>query len=415
MAKRLILKIVAAIVVIVFMLASGFFIGINYDFIRRYILNPDSARIIEPEVKTSGLARIDTSIEDLDEATVLEALELVFKNSINIESKDRLIESAINGMLESLEDRHADYFSRNEYSQIMESYSGTMSGIGIIVSVNEEEEVVIIQTIEDTPAYREGLKQDDIITAVDGTPIKGLSLDKVVSMIKGEEGTDVTLTIRRPSEERVFSVDVTRQRFYVPNFFIELIEDNIAYIQYIDFQDDGFIKLRDELEELVMEEQIEGIIFDLRNNLGGVLDDAVGVSDLFLDSGVIVTVEGRSNGKDIIEEYKAEPGGLTELPLIVLINDYSASASELVAGAIKYNGRAKLVGETSFGKGTVQVLYELSDGSGIKFTNAKYYLPNGESIDATGIEPDIEVTLTPEDTEDLQLESAVEEIKKLID
>jgi len=412
MRNRLIIKIVAGIVVVIFLLASGFFIGINYDFIRRYIIYPDRD-VADPETMTSSLAGIDTSAEELDEATVLEALEILLSNSINIKSKDNLIKAAIDGMLESLEDRHSDYFSRNEYAQIMESYSGTMSGIGIIVSVNDDEEVLIIKTLEDTPADRAGLKQDDIITEVDGTPIKGLSLDKVVSMIKGEEGTDVNLTVRRPSENKIFSVDVTRQKFYVPNYFAEVIEDDIAYIQYIDFQDNGYVNLDEELEEL-NDEGINGIIFDLRNNLGGVLDDAVGVSDLFLDQGLIVTVEGRENGKERIEEFNAKRGGFSEIPMVVLINNYSASASELVAGSLKYNQRATLIGETSFGKGTVQILYKLSDGSGIKFTTARYFLPNGESIDGIGIEPDIEVILTPEDTEDLQLERAVTELKSLM-
>ena len=160
-------------------------------------------------------------------------------------------------------------------------------------------------------------------------------------------------------------------------------------------------------------EGAESIIFDLRNNLGGTLGDAVEVCDLFMDSGAIVTVRGRTDNKERVDEYFAEKGKFTEIPLIVLINGFSASASELVAGALRDNERALLIGETSFGKGTVQVIHELSDGSGLKFTTAKYFLPSGVSIEGVGVLPDIEVVLTIEDTEDLQLNGAIEEIKKI--
>ncbi|MBN2073446.1 MAG: hypothetical protein JW770_05835, partial [Actinobacteria bacterium] len=162
-----------------------------------------------------------------------------------------------------------------------------------------------------------------------------------------------------------------------------------------------------------LDQGIDGIILDLRNNLGGVLDDAVGVCDLFLDKGAIVTVRGRTGSRERVDEYFAKKGKYTDIPLVVMINGFSASASELVAGALKDNGRAVLVGETSFGKGTVQVVYELSDGSGLKFTTAKYFLPSGISIEGVGVEPDFEVVLTAEDNVDLQLEKAKEEIRKM--
>ena len=195
-------------------------------------------------------------------------------------------------------------------------------------------------------------------------------------------------------------------------FMTSILEENIVYIQYADFQEKGAQKLEEKLKTMV-NEQTTGIILDLRNNLGGILDDAVGLCDLFLDSGTVVTVKGRNNYKDSFEEFKAKQGGYTKIPMIVLINGYSASASELTAGALKDLGRAKLIGEKSYGKGTVQILEMLSDGSGLKFTTAKYYLPSGVTIDGTGIQPDIMVVLKPEDTEDLQLNKALEEIKKM--
>jgi carboxyl-terminal processing protease len=193
-----------------------------------------------------------------------------------------------------------------------------------------------------------------------------------------------------------------------------MLEENIAYIQYIGFQDSGAAFLDSELERLI-DEGAEAVIFDLRNNLGGTLDDAVDVCDLFLNEGAIATVRGRTGNDERVDEYFARDGKYTEIPIVVLINGFSASASELVAGALRDNNRALLIGETSFGKGTVQVIHELSDGSGLKFTTAKYFLPSGVSIDGVGVIPDIEVELTPEDTEDLQLDRALEEIKKILE
>ena len=192
-----------------------------------------------------------------------------------------------------------------------------------------------------------------------------------------------------------------------------MLENDIGHIWYYSFQDMGSRQLDSEIQKLI-DSGAEGIILDLRNNLGGVLTDAVEVCDLFLNEGIIVTVKGRSEDKDITDEYIAGKGKYSEIPLVVLINEFSASASELAAGALKDNDRAVLIGEKSYGKGVVQVLYELSDGSGIKFTTARFFLPSGLSIQGVGVEPDILIDLEPDSTEDLQLNRAVEEMKKLI-
>jgi len=233
-------------------------------------------------------------------------------------------------------------------------------------------------------------------------------------MIKGKEGTEVILTMFRPRENEEFEVKIIRERFYIPNLFSKILEEDIAYIQYIGFQEKGAQKLDEEIQKLI-DSGAKGIIFDLRNNLGGVLDDAVNVSDLFLDEGLIVSVKGRSGSEEISSNYYAKKGKYTKIPLVVLINGYSASASEVVAGALKDSERAILIGEKSFGKGTVQVLKELTDGSGIKFTTAKYYLPSGSSVEGKGLHPDIIVEWDPDSEKDVQLEKAIEEINLLID
>jgi len=270
-----------------------------------------------------------------------------------------------------------------------------------------------VRTLSDTPACRAGIVEGDIITEVDGMDIKDMALEKVVAMIRGKEGTKVNLKIYRPEDDNIIEVTVTRARFDVPNLVSEILEEDIGHIWYYAFQDGGAQQLDKEIQKLI-EDGAKGLILDLRNNPGGVLNDAVEVCDLFLDEGIIVTIRGRMENKERIDKYFARKGKYTEIPLIVLINEFSASASEVVAGALKDKGRAILVGERSFGKGVVQTPYELSDGSGIKFTTAKYFLPLGSFIDEVGINPDVLVKLEPDATEDLQLNRAIKEINTLI-
>ncbi|OQA20795.1 MAG: putative CtpA-like serine protease [Actinobacteria bacterium ADurb.Bin346] len=404
----------AAVLMAVIIFAGGFILGFNFT---------RAGSIFSELTGKNTLSSSSNNTNQADAAaresrntairSISETIDHVLASAINKKTLQELVSAAIEGMLGSLDDKYADYFSPEDYSKIMDSYSGTMSGIGVVVTADENGQVVIVNVIENTPASEKGLKEKDIITAVNGTSTKDIALDQVVAMIKGKEGTEVIITVFRPSENKNIDYTIKRQRFYVPNFFVKTLKDNILYIQYIDFQNNGSAKLEEKLKD-VINDDTSGIILDLRNNLGGTLDDAVGLCDIFLDGGTIVTVRGRSNNKDSFEEFKAKSGIYTSLPMAVLINSYSASAAELAAGAFRDLGRAILIGEKSFGKGTVQVLNELPDGSGIKFTTAKYYLPSGATIDGTGIEPDIKVVASPEDTDDLQLNRAVEELKKQV-
>ena len=208
-------------------------------------------------------------------------------------------------------------------------------------------------------------------------------------------------------------IEVTRAKFYIPNLISDIFEEDIGYIWYYDFQSNGAAQLDREIQKLI-DDGASGLILDLRNNLGGTWDDAIEVCDLFINEGVISTIKGRTEDKESADEFIAREGKYTEIPLVVLINGYSASASELVAGALKDSGRAILVGERSYGKGVIQGLYELSDGSGIKFTTAKYFLPSGASVEGIGVRPDIIIELEEADTEDVQLNRAIEEINILI-
>ena len=411
MTKKITIIIVSVLMVVI-IFAGGFFLGFNFTQTEKFF-----SGLISRSYASSGnvlTGQENTSVRDnqsTDISSIEETIDSVYSNALNKKTMQELISAAIEGVLSSLDDKYSDYFSPDEYSQIMDSFSGAMSGIGVVVTVNESGQIVIINVIEDSPAYEAGLKEQDAVTAVNGTSIEEMALDKVVAMIKGKEGTEVILTVFRPSENASTDYTIKRQRFYVPNFYTETLEDNILYIQYMDFQDKGAAKLEAELKN-VMTKDTKGIILDLRNNLGGTLDDAVALCDIFLDSGTIVTVKGRTDNKDSYQEFNAKEGIYTAIPVVVLINGYSASASELAAGAFRDLDRATLIGEKSYGKGTVQIFNDLHDGSGIKYTTAKYYLPSGETIDRTGIKPDIEVVLTPEDTEDVQLNRAIEELNK---
>lgn len=410
MRKKSVLKIIIALVVAVVIFAGGFLLGFNFISFKAGIFQSGLNKSAETNAsETSAVSGDILSIKSIEDT-----INLVLSNAINIKTKDELISAAVRGVINSLGDKYADYFPRDEYNRILDSYSGTMSGIGVVVTTDDKGQVIVVKTIADSPASRKGVKEGDIIIAVEGKDVKGMALDTVVSLIKGKEGTDVNITVFRPSDNNNLDFKITRERFYVPNYYTEVLEGSIAYIQYIDFQESGTKQMDKELKKII-DDGAKGIILDLRNNLGGTLIDAVDLCDLFLDKGVIVTVKGRSNNKESFEEFSAKDGGYTEIPMIVLINGYSASASELAAGALKDDNRAVLVGEKSFGKGTVQILERLSDGSGIKFTTAKYYLPSGVTIDGVGVQPDILVPLTPEDKEDLQLNRAIEEIKKMIE
>jgi len=410
MRKKSVLRIIIAVVVALVMLAGGFLLGFNFISLKAGIFQSGLNKSAEANASdTSTVSGDILSIKSIEDT-----INLVLSNSINVKTKDELISAAIRGVIDSLGDKYADYFPRDEYNRILDSYSGTMSGIGIVVTTDDKGQVIVVKTITDSPASRKGVKEGDVIIAVEGKDIKGITLDTVISLIRGKEGTDVNITVFRSSDNNNLDFKITRERFYVPNYYTKVLEGNIAYVQYTDFQENGAKQMNEELKKMV-DDGAKGIILDLRNNLGGTLIDAVDLCDLFLDKGVIVTVKGRSNNKESFEEFSAKSGGYTEIPMIVLINGYSASASELAAGALKDNNRVVLVGEKSFGKGTVQVLERLSDGSGIKFTTAKYYLPSGVTIDGVGVQPDILVLLTPEDKEDLQLNRAIEEIKKMIE
>jgi len=412
-------KIVVSVVILVLFFTVGLWVGFSYDALKEYFSAYGNSQVESAQPQEEEDAGLIDSIsgsikKTLSTEPIEEALNLINADALHNFTKEELQKAAIEGMLSILGDKYSEYFTADEYEKIMDSFQGTMSGIGIIVMQEESGRIVVVKPLPDTPAGRSGIMEGDVITGVNGIDTSGMVLENVVAMIRGEEGTSVDVTFYRSSEDKTYTVTLVREDFYVPNVYAEKMEGGIGYIQYTDFQTGGADLLDSELGKLV-DQGAEVLILDLRYNPGGTLNDAVYVCDLFIDEGTIATVRGGTANEESIDEYLATAGKYTEIPLIVLINEFSASASELTAGALKDHDRALIIGETSYGKGVVQSLYGLSDGSGLKFTSAKYYLPSGVSIDEVGVIPDIVVEMTPDDTEDLQLERALEEAEKIIE
>ncbi|KZB56778.1 S41 family peptidase [Thalassospira xiamenensis] len=299
----------------------------------------------------------------------------------------QLIEAAINGMLTSL-DPHSSYLNMDNFEEMQVDTRGEFGGLGIEVTM-EEGFVKVISPIYDTPAEKAGLQPGDYITHIDGTPIRGLGLNEAVEMMRGKVNTDIRLTIMRKGEAAPFDVTLTRAVIKIQSVRSEA-KDDVGYIRITKFNEQTYSGLQRAITD--MRDQIgpemKGLVIDLRNNPGGLLDQAISVSDAFLDKGEIVSTRPRDT--ENTERYNARPGDLADgLPMIVLVNDGSASASEIVAGALQDHRRAVIMGTRSFGKGSVQTILPMPGNVALRLTTARYYTPSGKSIQEVGIVPDI--------------------------
>lgn len=301
----------------------------------------------------------------------------------------KLIESAINGMLVSL-DPHSSYLDAQSYKYMNEQTKGKFGGLGIEVTM-ENGVVKIVSPIDDTPAAKAGLKPGDYITNIDGEQVIGMSLNDAVDKMRGKVGSKVKLTIRRVGE-KPFEVTLKREEVKIQSVKNDIKSDDVAYIRITSFSGDTDKMVEKAIKQAKKELKgnIKGVVLDVRNNPGGLLDQAVNISDLFLDKGEIVSTRSR-NEEDTVR-YTAKEGDITDgLPIVVMINDGSASASEILAGALQDHKRAIILGEKSFGKGSVQTVVPLGKYGAMRLTTARYYTPSGRSIQATGIIPDVEV------------------------
>jgi len=343
-------------------------------------------------VGQSVFAERDTSNANALPLEELRAFTEVFANIKNNYVEDatdkELLENAIRGMLSGL-DPHSAYLDSDAYKELQVGTSGEFGGLGIEVSL-EDGFVKVVAPIDDTPAERAGVKAGDLIIRLDDTPVKGLTLREAVNIMRGKPGSDILLTIVRDGVDRPLKITITRAVIQVKSVKYKTLEPGFGYVRITQFQSHTGPNLKEAISDLKQENdgELKGMILDLRNNPGGVLNAAVEVSDAFLEQGLIVYTEGRIDDSEL--KFKATPNdALKGAPLIVLINSGSASASEIVAGALQDHKRAIIMGSKSFGKGSVQTILPMNNGAALKLTTARYYTPAGRSIQAEGIVPDI--------------------------
>ncbi len=319
-----------------------------------------------------------------------DVLDRVKQDYVKEVDDKELLEQAIRGMLIGL-DPHSSYLNENDFRELQVGTSGEFGGLGIEVGMDDGF-IKVIAPIDDTPAQRAGIKAGDLIIRLDDTPVKGLSLSDAVKIMRGKPNTEITLTIVREGEDKPLKFTIVRDVIQVKSVKTRLLEPNFGYARISQFQSNTAADLNQALTDLVKENKapLKGLVIDLRNNPGGVLNTAVQVSDAFLEQGTIVYTEGRNSSSR--QYYKATPGDILQgAPIVVLVNGGSASASEIVAGALQDHRRAIIMGEQTFGKGSVQTILPLINGTALKLTTALYFTPDGRSIQAEGIKPDIKL------------------------
>lgn len=322
--------------------------------------------------------------------TFSKVLNLVQQYYVEKVDVDKLIQGAIKGMLNEL-DPHTNYMAKSVFDDFENETSGEFGGLGIEISV-QNEILTIISPIEDTPAWKAGIKAGDKVVSINGESTKGMNLVDAAQRIKGKIGESIKLGIFRDGFDKSKEFTIVRGKIKIRSVKYTNLEDGYAYIRITSFIENTGRDLKRILikHSEKYKKDVKGVLIDLRNNPGGLLKQAVEISDLFLEEGTIVSTIGRNN-KDKEIQYARRGDGLGDFPIIILLNEYSASASEILAGALQDNKRALIMGQRSFGKGSVQSVVRLGDGSGLKLTVARYYTPNGRSIQAEGIEPDVSI------------------------
>ena len=317
-----------------------------------------------------------------------EVLEKINEEYVDEIDQSESMDSAINGLLQSL-DPYSAYMSPKIFEEMQTETSGEFGGLGIEVSM-EAGVVKVISPIDDTPASRAGLKAGDYIVKINDVQVQGKSLSEAVDLMRGPVGSGIELTVRRRGERKALTFNIIREVIQVQSVKSEIIDENIGYIRLTSFNDNSSDQIEKQIKKLKKNKNLNSFILDLRNNPGGLLSQAIKISDFFLENGEIVSTKSRKKSEN--RKWFAKKGDITDgKTLLVLINYGSASASEIVAGALKDHKRAIIVGENSFGKGSVQSIIPLKNRGAIRLTVAKYYLPSGKSISEVGVRPDIEV------------------------
>ena len=328
-----------------------------------------------------------------------EVLEKINKEYVDEINQSESMDSAINGLLQSL-DPYSAYMSPEIFNEMQTETSGEFGGLGIEVSM-ESGVVKVISPIDDTPASRAGIKAGDYIVKINDIQVQGKSLSEAVDLMRGPVGSGIELTIRRRGEKKALTFNIVREVIQIKSVKADLLEKNIGYIRLTSFNENSSKQIKKEINNFEENKNVNAYILDLRNNPGGLLSQAIKISDFFLNDGEIVSTKSRKSSEN--RKWFAKKGDLTNgKTIVVLINYGSASASEIVAGALKDHKRAILLGENSYGKGSVQSIIPLKNDGAIRLTVAKYYLPSGKSISEVGVSPDIEVD---EETDDFRIKT----------
>lgn len=323
--------------------------------------------------------------------------------------EEKLEEMIYLGYVAGLEESYTTYYTAEEFAEVMESSSGIYSGIGAYVSQNMNTGIItIVNPFEGAPAADAGVKKDDILFAVEGEEVTGMDLNMVVAKLKGEEGTRVNVTMYRPSEDAYMDFEIVRAVVNVPTVTHKMLDNHIGYIQLTEFDEVTVDQFNFAVEELTAM-GMESLIFDLRDNGGGLMNSVCSILETVLPKGLLVYTEDKNGERE--EEWANNPDCI-DVPMVVLVNGNTASASEIFAGALKDYDKAEIIGTTTFGKGIVQSIIPLRDGSAVKLTTSEYFTPDGIGIHGTGIEPDVIVEYDSENEEDNQLQAAVDYLSK---
>jgi carboxyl-terminal processing protease len=378
-------KVILVVALSVIILSLGFVGGFATSQ-----LVPGSSAITPAIGATGGNSSADVG------ATVDEVNGLLQKKALNPPSDTSATAGAVNGLLESNGDKYATYFDAQHYKAFNEDSMGAFGGIGVVLGQNKDGQAYIVEVYKDTPADRAGIKAGDVFVSINGVKRPKWTTEEIVKLVRGEEGTKVTIVLSRPgtganASPTEHTFDLTREKIKYPNLKSEKIGD-VGYIRLGQFNANATDDIKKAITDLTAQ-GAKSFVLDLRDNPGGLLDQAVDVSSLFIGDGVIVRVDERNKPEQI---YRATGNKATDAPLVVLINGNSASASEITAGALQDYGRATLVGEKSFGKGSVQTIEELPGGAAVKFTIAHYFTPLKRAINGIGLTPDVVVTMDPQ-------------------
>lgn len=363
-----------------------------------------ASRRVEPRT-------IDTDEPEAGLRIIRDAYDKIRESAVEQPGEEELARGAVRGMVkvlkEETDDPYALFYGPKGYESLQELTSGKFSGIGVWLKPVDDE-LRIVSVLPDTPALEAGLAPDDVIRTIDGVAVEGMPVDEAVARIKGPEGTEVTLEIDRADEELSFTI--TRDQIDLPSVRASLAGGDVGYVRLLTFSRGVGRDVRAQVERL-SDRGAEGIVLDMRDNGGGLFDEAIDVASVFIENGVVVTYKERATPA---LEYEAEGDALEDVPVVVLVNEGTASASEIVAGALQDRGRGVVVGTTTFGKGSVQQLIQLLDGSALKLTTAAYLTPSGESIDGKGIEPDVQVDDDLDTVPDEQRTRAIEILRGLV-